>query len=257
LRTERAAQESRAARELAETRGALIAELERKSAELEAFSYSVSHDLRAPLRAISGFSAALDEDFGATLPTPARDSLTRVRAAAARMEELIGHLLELSRVGAQELERGPVDLSHLAHSVLDDLQARDAARTVRQRIAPGLSAQGDVRLLRLVFENLLGNAWKFTGKTQTAEIVVESDTRYAEQTFVIKDNGAGFDMIHAHKLFRPFQRLHAAAEYPGTGVGLATVQRVIERHGGRIWAEANDGRGAAFFFTLPGKRGAQ
>lgn len=250
LRREMAAAEARAAHELAATRAALVEELERKNRELEAFSYSVSHDLRAPLRGIDGFSQALLEDYGAALPPPAQDYLRRVRAAAQRMGELIDDLLQLSRVGRAPLQRRRIDLSALARSVVAELRRAAPDRAVEVTIADGLVAEADPGLIRALLENLLGNAWKFTAKTDAAAIAFEAAEAAGETAFVVRDNGVGFDMAHADRLFAPFQRLHSEAEFPGTGIGLATVRRIVDRHGGRAWAEAAPGRGAAIFWTL-------
>jgi DNA-binding response OmpR family regulator len=250
LRKELDAAEARAAQQLAETRAALVAELERKNRELEAFSYSVSHDLRAPLRAIDGFSKALIEDCGDKLDTDAQQNLQRVRTAAQRMGELIDDMLQLSRVTRLDLTRRRVDLSALAREVAGELARQDPERNIEIEVKPDLTTDADARLLRIVLENLLGNAWKFTRKAEGARIefgVVEG----SETVFYVRDNGAGFDMRYAQKLFRPFQRLHTEADFPGTGIGLATIHRVIDRHGGRVWAEGEVGKGATFFFTLP------
>jgi two-component system, NtrC family, sensor kinase len=254
LHKELEAAEARAARELAETRSALVEELEKKNVELEAFSYSVSHDLRAPLRSIDGFSAALLEDYSDKLDDAGRDYLRRVRAATLRMSELIDDLLELSRVGRAELHRTNVDLSRLAAKIAGDLRQGDATRTAEVVIEEGLTVQGDSRLLQVVLENLLGNAWKFTANTAGARIEIGTVLRDGTKVFEIRDNGAGFDMGYAKKLFNPFQRLHTEAEFPGTGIGLATTRRIVERHGGRVWAEASVGNGAVFSFTLPARK---
>ncbi|HEY3225517.1 MAG TPA: response regulator, partial [Planctomycetota bacterium] len=255
LRMEMEAAEARAARKLAETRAALVGELEQKNLELEAFSYSVSHDLRAPLRSIDGFSKALLEDYAERLDDQGRDHLGRVRNAAQRMGELIDDLLQLSRVGGSEMRRERADLSALAHAVAAELQERDPHRRVRFVIHEGLLAEADPRLTRVVLENLLGNAWKFTGKADdpTIEFGALKDDR--DTAYFVRDNGTGFDMQYAGKLFAPFQRLHSAAEFPGSGIGLAIVQRVVGRHGGRVWAEGSVGKGATFFWTLPVPRG--
>ena len=253
LHSELEASEARAAKELAETRATLLKQLEHKNQELEAFSYSVSHDLRAPLRSIDGFSAALLQDCGDALGDTGQRHLQRVRAAAQRMGELIDDLLELSRVGRTDLELGWVDLSEIADLVAAELQRSDPGRTVTLEIQPGLRAEADGRLMRVVLENLLGNAWKFTTGSPDATIRFDARQDGAEgRVFCVRDDGAGFDAESAGKLFRPFQRLHDDAEFPGTGIGLATVRRIVERHGGRIWAEGETGRGAAFSFTLPG-----
>ncbi|HEX3953041.1 MAG TPA: response regulator [Stellaceae bacterium] len=251
LHKELEAAEARSAREIAEARAALVEELQRKNRELEAFSYSVSHDLRAPLRSIDGFSQALLEDYGDTLEAPAQDYLRRVRTAAQRMGELIDDLLQLSQVGRVPLRRQPVDLSATAQTVIGALQRAEPDRRVDICIADGLVADGDPGLLKALFENLLGNAWKFSAKAEAPRIEFGAATQADSIVYSIRDNGAGFDMEFADRLFAPFQRLHTSAEFPGTGIGLATVYRIIDRHGGRIWAEAAIGEGAAFFWTLP------
>ena len=245
------ASESRAAREIAETRAALVSELERKNRELEAFSYSVSHDLRAPLRAIDGFSRILADDFAAVLDAKGREHLDRVRAAARRMGELIDDLLHLSRVGRADMVRSPVDLSAVARDVAADLARKDAGRTVEVVVADTSPVSGDSRLLRVVLENLLGNAWKFTGRVEVPRIEFRAAEERGEVVYLVRDNGAGFKQEHAGRLFQPFRRLHHASDFPGTGIGLATVYRVVERHGGRVWAESAPGAGATFFFTVP------
>lgn len=224
--------------------------LESAYKELEAFSYSVSHDLRTPLRSINGFSTALLQDYHNTLDEQGQDYLQRVCAATQRMEQLIDDLLDLSRVTRGPLTYEPVDLSAMAKSVMDDLQQKQPNRQVDVVVTPGLVANGDARLLRVVLENLLGNAWKFTTKRTYGRIefgIWQDATQWA---YVVRDNGAGFDMAYAEKLFGAFQRLHTLAEFPGTGIGLATVQRIIRRHGGRIWAEGVVDGGATFYFTL-------
>jgi signal transduction histidine kinase len=232
---------------------ARTAELQTANRELESFSYSVSHDLRAPLRAIDGFSQALIEDFGDKLPTEGHRYLLRIRSSTQRMAQLIEDLLNLARVARANLQRGPVDLSALARQVIADLEQREPERTVEISVWDGMGAEADGRLLRAALENLIGNAWKFTGKTPDARIEIGCLRDGEQTTFFVRDNGPGFDMSYAHKLFSAFQRLHAATEYSGTGIGLATVHRIIERHGGRIWADAQPGKGAVFFFTLPTK----
>ncbi len=254
LRMEMDATEARAARELAETRSALLEDVERKNKELEAFSYSVSHDLRAPLRSIDGFSQALLEDYGPQLDATGQDYLRRVRAAAQRMGELIDDLLHLSRVSRAEMRHDRVDLSELARIVAAELRKRHPDRDVVVSVQDGLVANGDARLMRVVLENLLGNAWKFTAKSPRASIEFGARVGKGEgerQTvYFVRDNGAGFDMAYAGKLFAPFQRLHAESDFPGTGIGLATVQRVVDRHGGRIWAESGVGQGTTLLWTL-------
>jgi signal transduction histidine kinase len=221
--------------------------------ELEAFSYSVSHDLRAPLRAIDGFSKVLLTSYAQVLDDRGRNYLGRVRAATQRMSELIDDLLGLARVGRKELVRKEVDVTALAARVAAELARRDAERAVRVEIAPGLSAHADPQLLTIVLENLMGNAWKFTGKSAGALIEVGQERNGASGPFYVKDNGAGFDMAYADKLFGAFQRLHLDTDFEGTGIGLVTVQRIVSRHGGRIWAEGAVGQGATFRFTLEPK----
>jgi two-component system NtrC family sensor kinase len=257
LRNELAAAEARAAHDLAETRAALLADLEKKNAELaaanaelEAFSYSVSHDLRAPLRAVDGFSVALVEDFGDRLEGQAREYVDEIRAATRRMGELIDDLLELSRLTRAHMARTEVDLTVLAHGVISRLRAADPNRNVDVVIADGLIAKGDARLLRVALENLLGNAWKFTSKREAGRIEVGSVPVEDGRAFFVRDNGAGFDPDYAGKMFGAFQRLHSSQDFEGTGIGLAIVHRIVRRHGGRIWAEGAVDRGATFFFTL-------
>jgi signal transduction histidine kinase len=218
--------------------------------ELDAFAYSVSHDLRAPLRGIDGFSLALVEDFGATLSAEGKDYLRRIRAGCVRMGTLIDDLLYLSRLARNELRCQVVDLSWIALQVAEELQQLDPTRRVDWVIAPERDVVADPALMRAVLDNLLGNAWKFTSKQEKARIEFGGFLQGDEQVFFVKDNGAGFDMHYADKLFNAFQRLHKIDEYEGTGIGLATVQRVIKRHGGRVWALGEIGRGATFFFAL-------
>ncbi len=226
------------------------AQLEAANRELETFSYSVSHDLRAPLRSIDGFSQALLEDYRAMLDAQGQDHLQRIRSATQRMSELIDALLALSRVTRAELQREAIDLSAMAVAIMGELRQQDSARAADVEITPGLMASGDRRLLRVVLENLLGNAWKFTSKKAQARIEfgVRSE-RDGTPVFFVRDNGAGFDSAYADKLFGAFQRLHRMSEFPGTGIGLATVQRIIHRHGGRVWAEGAVNQGATFYFT--------
>lgn len=242
------------ARELAEARAAFVEELERKNSELEAFSYSVSHDLRAPLRSIHGFSQLLLQDHAKRLDEKGKDCLRRVSDSAKRMSELIDDLLLLSRVGRAGLTRDRIDISSIAQAVFDELKKQDPERRVQLQIAKGLLAEADSRLMRVALDNLLGNAWKFTSKVPEPLIEVGVDQKKDGSVFFIRDNGAGFDMSYAENLFRPFQRLHAESDFPGTGIGLATVQRIIDRHGGRIWAEGTLGQGATFYFTIPSTR---
>ena len=226
------------------------AQLERLNDELESFSYSVSHDLRAPLRAIQGFTDLLAQRAGAALDAQSRHYLERVQDAAARMGRLIDDLLGLSRVTRAPVRPEPVDLSRLAAQVADELRAGEPQRAVEVAIAPGLAASGDPALLRVVLQNLLENAWKFTRLREGARIEVGEQPGPGARTFCVRDNGAGFDMRYAGKLFGAFQRLHSGEQFPGTGIGLATVKRIVERHGGRVWANGEPGRGASFYFTL-------
>jgi PAS domain S-box-containing protein len=226
-------------------------QLEAANKELEAFSYSVSHDLRAPLRSIDGFSQVLLEDYADKIDADGQDALKRVRAAAQRMAQLIDDMLKLSRVTRSEMRLETVGLSAMAHAVLDELQRTQPDRQVDCVIAEGIVAKGDMQLLRAVLENLLGNAWKFTGKQGYARIEFGRVQHDGETAYFVRDNGAGFDMAFVNKLFGAFQRLHTVEEFPGTGIGLATVQRVIHRHGGRVWAEGALAQGATFYFTLP------
>lgn len=227
------------------------AELEAANKELETFAYSVSHDLRAPLRSIDGFSRILLEDYGGKLDHEGRDSLVRVRAASQRMGGLIDDLLRLSRATRAEMRRTTVDLTALAGEIMAELQQAEPARRVHWVIAPGLTAAGDPQLLRVALGNLLGNAWKFTSPRPEARIEVGTARVDSGPAFLVRDDGVGFDMAYAGKLFGPFQRLHTTAEFPGTGIGLATVQRIVHRHGGRVWAEGQPNQGATFYFTLP------
>ncbi|MEW5791681.1 MAG: ATP-binding protein [Pseudomonadota bacterium] len=223
--------------------------------ELEAFSYSVSHDLRAPLRAIDGFSLVLLEDYGEILDPAGREYLARVRRASQRMAELIDAMLNLARLSWSELCREPLDLSAFAREIAERLRQTQATRQVEFVLAEGVTAEGDAQLIRAALENLLTNAWKFTSKQADARIEFGVREEAGERIYFVRDNGAGFDMAYADKLFGAFQRLHGATEFEGTGVGLATVQRIIHRHGGRIWAEGVVGQGAAFYFTLAAREG--
>jgi PAS domain S-box-containing protein len=228
-----------------------VSELHAVNRELEAFSYSVSHDLRAPLRSIDGFSQAVVEEYEDKLDDQGRDYLRRVRAAATRMGELIDDLLMLSRVTRREMRREPVDLSGLARMVAASLERVQLHPPVEVVVGEGVAVSGDPHLLRIVLENLLGNAWKFSSKAAQPRVEFGVTTTGAgERAFFVRDNGVGFDMAHAEKLFGAFQRLHAMHEFPGTGIGLATVQRIVTRHGGRVWAESAPARGATFYFTL-------
>ena len=226
-------------------------QLQAAISELEAFSYSVSHDLRAPLRSIAGFSQALIEDAGPSLSPDARDDIARIVAAAGRMDHLINDLLTLSMVTRAEMTRESVDVSELASRIVAGLTDVSPTRPVVTTVATGMVAHGDPRLVRVALENLLTNAWKFTSRRERACIEVgQSESDGASPVFFVRDNGVGFDPAFADKLFGPFQRLHDASDFPGTGIGLATVRRIVLRHGGRVWAESRPGQGACFYFTL-------
>lgn len=235
---------------LSRARRAWAEELKRTNRELEAFSYSVSHDLRGPLRAVSGFAAALAEDFAAVLDPEARGHVERIQSAVLRMDALIESLLRLAQLSRTPLSPEVVDLSNIAREVGEDLAASQRGRAVEFVVEPGMTAQGDGALLRAALVNLIGNAWKYTARRATARIEL-GRLPGPEAAFFVRDNGTGFDMARVDRLFVPFQRLHRADEFEGTGVGLATVQRIIHRHGGRVWAESANGEGATFFFTLP------
>ena len=236
--------------ELSRLRREWAKELERVNEGLETFSYSVSHDLRGPLRAIGGFSKALLDGYGGRLDEQGLHYIERVQSATRRMSQLIEALLGLARLTRSPLNRERVDLAILARELLAESQARAPERAVDCRVEDGLEAEADPRLVAALLENLLGNAWKYSSKQASARIEVGRESRDGETVFFIRDNGVGFDMAHAKGLFTPFQRLHADAEFEGTGIGLVTVQRIVVRHGGRIWAEASPGRGATFYFTL-------
>jgi len=226
------------------------AELEATTRELDAFAYSVSHDLRAPLRSLNGFSEILQQDYCDVLDEQGLDYLRRIQTNASRMAQMIDDLLDLSRATRTELHRKPTDLTALAREVITDLRAADPDRHVEVSIADGLTASADPHLARLVLQNLLGNAWKFTARRPDARIELTTVEYGGGQHFAVRDNGAGFDMCFAGKLFDAFQRLHSAAEFDGTGIGLAIAQRVVTRHRGRIWAHGEPGAGAQFYFTL-------
>jgi signal transduction histidine kinase len=225
-------------------------QLEAINRELETFSYSVAHDLRAPLRAINGFSDALLEDCPDGLDETAKDYLSRILKASRRMSELIDDLLKLSRLNSSGMDPGKVDLSALVREVVSELDKSRPGRRVSFHIAEGIKGMGDARLMRVVFENLLGNAWKFTAKTSPARIEFGTLKDGEKTVYFVRDNGAGFDMRYAGKLFSPFQRLHTSEEFPGSGIGLATARRIIHLHRGKIWAEGTPSRGATVFFTL-------
>lgn len=226
------------------------AQLQLANSELEAFAYSVSHDLRAPLRAIDGFSRILLEDYADDFKPAARELLERVRSANHNMSQLVDALLGLSRMTRAAMYREQVDLTGLARSILESLQETSPERKAQFHIQEQVLAEGDPRLLRVVMENLLGNAWKFTSRQEQARIEFGTQTIAGEIIYFVRDNGAGFNPLYADKLFGPFQRLHRADEFEGTGIGLATVQRIVRRHGGRIWAESEPGKGATFYFVL-------
>jgi light-regulated signal transduction histidine kinase (bacteriophytochrome) len=225
-------------------------ELEAINKELEAFSYSVSHDLRAPLRSIDGFSQALLEDYFEKLDGEGRDYLQRIRRASQHMGQLIDDLLNLSRVARNEMHQDLVDLSELVREIASDLQTARGDRIVKFIIEDGVTVKGDARLLRILLENLIGNAWKFTAKRSEPIIQFGVIQYEGKAAYFIRDNGAGFDMTYADKLFGAFQRLHTQVEFPGTGIGLAIVYRIVQRHGGKVWAEGEAGKGATFYFTL-------
>jgi PAS domain S-box-containing protein len=226
------------------------AELETAVRELDAFAYSVSHDLRAPLRSLHGFSEILLEDYADGFDSAGREYLQRIQANVARMGQLIDDLLRLSRATRIELKRERVDIGAQASEIIAGLRYAEPGRRAEVMIADGLMTTGDSNLIRLALENLLANAWKFTSKCEQSIISMGVVHRPGGQAFFIRDNGAGFDMRYAEKLFDPFQRLHPAAEFEGTGIGLAIVDRILSRHGGRIWAESEPGKGSTFFFTL-------
>jgi two-component system, NtrC family, sensor kinase len=252
LHRERRAAETRAAREIAEARAAMAEQLERTTAELdaahrelEALSHSMSYGLRAPLRGITGFARALEEDLTRSLGEEHLDYLRRIQDSASRMGELVDSLLELARVDDAPLEVQRVDVAAVVESIVEGLA--EASRSVEVRVAPGLSLAGDPQLVRILISNLLSNAWKFTSRTERARIEIGSTDAHA---YFVRDNGIGFDATNADRLFLPFQRMHPGAEYAGLGIGLAIARRIVERHGGRIWADSSVGAGATFYFTL-------
>jgi len=236
--------------EAADTLKQRTSELEASNKELEAFSYSVSHDLRAPLRSITGFSAVLLEDYNDELDKEGKSYLKKISDSGELMGQLMDDLLKLSRVTRSDLTIEKVDLSDMAQKIISDLASDEPKRKVKVTIAPNMTANGDKNLLGLVLQNLLGNAWKYTSKTLEPRIEMGTVEYIGKQAYFVRDNGVGFDMTYANKLFQPFQRLHKATEFAGTGIGLATVQRIIRRHGGEVWAEAKVGEGATFYFTL-------
>ncbi|MEX2540443.1 MAG: PAS domain S-box protein [Trueperaceae bacterium] len=249
----------RSERALADARDALDSQVQERTAdllavnaELESFNYSVSHDLRAPLRGLTGFSQILAEEYHSQLDENGRHYLKRVSGAAERMGELIDALLALSRVSRAELRIEDVDLSDLVERIAGALSVRDAGRSVEFVVEPGIAARGDERLLRVALENLLGNAWKFSSENPAGRIEFGVQRSGDGDVYFVRDNGAGFDMAYVDKLFTPFQRLHSPRDFAGTGIGLATVQRIVQRHGGKIWGEGEVGSGATIYFTLPG-----
>jgi light-regulated signal transduction histidine kinase (bacteriophytochrome) len=243
-------QSSRGSAASAQSAAGAPAALPDSASEQETFGYTVSHDLRAPIRVVEGFTKIVKEDYGSVLDRVGHDHLDRVLGAAARMNSMIDALLALSRLSSQPLAHQPVNLSQLAGFVADDLRREWPQRAVTFEVASDMLVLGDPTLLRMVLENLLGNAWKYTSQTESPRISFERSPG-EPATYTVADNGAGFDMRFADRLFGVFQRLHSASEFPGTGVGLASVRRIIRRHGGEIWAEAEIDRGARFHFTLP------
>jgi signal transduction histidine kinase len=228
-------------------------ELEYANRELEAFVHAVSHDLRSPLRSMAGFSQALQEAAPRALDDRAQHYLNRIQDASRRMSELIDDLLDLSRISQSQMQPREVDFSQLIAEVAAVVGERYPGRKVAITIDKGMIAHGDVRLLRIAMDNLLDNAWKYTARNPEAAIEVGSRDQDGEQLFFVRDNGVGFDMAYADRLFGPFQRMHTETQFPGTGIGLVTVQRILARHGGRIWADAEIGKGASFTFTLPSR----
>ncbi|MBN8620834.1 MAG: hypothetical protein J0L63_18115, partial [Anaerolineae bacterium] len=234
-----------------EERTGQLAQLTAAHKELESFSYSVSHDLRTPLRALDGFSHALLEDYQDRLDDEGREYIQRIRLASQRMSRLIDDMLELAQLTRSELDYRPVNLSQIGENILSECHERDPERSAEFQIQDGMIAKGDSRLLRIALTNLLGNAWKFTGKQPLARIEFGENRQDEETIYFVRDNGVGFDMTYANKLFRAFERLHSPTEFDGMGIGLATCQRIIQRHGGRIWAESQLHVGSTFYFTLP------
>ncbi len=252
LRAELESMEARTAQKVAEARAVLVDELQAKNEELDSFSYSVAHDLRAPLRSLDGFSLALLEDYAEKLDDAGCEYLRFIRESAQQMSQLIDDLLSLSRLSRSDFQRQPVDLTLIARTVAARLQQAKPERQVEFIVADGLAADGDPRLVAIALENLIGNAWKYSGKRSQARVEVGVTSRSGRRAYFVRDNGAGFDMAYAAKLFGVFQRLHSVREFDGTGIGLATVQRIIRRHGGQVWAEGKVDHGATFYFTLSG-----
>jgi light-regulated signal transduction histidine kinase (bacteriophytochrome) len=229
------------------------AQLEDANKELEAFSYSVSHDLRSPLRAVDGFSQAVLEDYGPELPEPCRMDLLTIRQGAQKMGQLIDDLLTFSRLSRLDMNKREVDTGHMVRNVLEELGVQKQARRVEVRIADLPPCQADPALLKQVWVNLLSNALKYSGKKEKALVEIGCELEQGNTTYFVRDNGTGFNMKYINKLFGVFQRLHRAEDYEGTGVGLAIVQRIVRRHGGRVWASSVEGQGATFSFTLEGE----
>ncbi len=225
-------------------------QLEATNRELESFAYAVSHDLRAPLRSLSGFSQLLQENPQAALDEKSLHYLKRINESSRRMSALIEDLLSLSRISRSELKPQPVDLTQLTLEVATTLRERYPQHALSFDVQPGMTVLGDHRLLKIAMENLLDNAWKYTKHTENPQVVVACERSESGTTYFVRDNGVGFDMAYSEKLFGPFQRLHADPQYPGTGIGLVTVQRIVARHGGRIWAQAVPDQGATFYFTI-------
>ncbi|HEX7113597.1 MAG TPA: ATP-binding protein [Steroidobacter sp.] len=228
-------------------------QLEAANRELESFAYAVSHDLRAPLRSMAGFSQILEESAGAHLDEKSRHYLKRIQEASQRMSSLIEDLLNLSRISRSDLSARPVSLSQISAEAAAAVRERYPAREVELTIAPEMTVEADARLLRIAMENLLSNAWKYTSRTEAPRVEVGVESNESGPVYFVRDNGVGFDMQYADKLFTPFQRLHHDSDFPGNGIGLVTVQRIVVRHGGRIWAQAAPGQGATFYFTLEGR----
>jgi len=238
------------AAELEERVRARTAELETMNRELSAFTYTVSHDLRSPLRTITGFAEILAESHAPEFSEEARTYVARIQKASTRMDAQLSGLLNLANISRAKLERTEVDLSQLARAILADFAAQEPQRSVESLVADGLRTSGDPTLLTSALQNLLHNAWKFTAKSEAARIEFRTETPEGRTAFVVRDNGAGFNMAHIQKLFGMFERLHTLTDFPGQGIGLAVTKRIIERHGGKIWAESKPGEGTAFFFTL-------
>ncbi|MEI7447713.1 MAG: ATP-binding protein [Burkholderiales bacterium] len=247
---ERLQQDGRAIERLRSKMRERSLELEVTAKELESFTYTVSHDLRAPIRVVEGFARILQEDYGDRLDRVGHDHLQRILSAATRMTQMIDALLGLSRLSGQPVVPEQVDLSRLADTIAEELRGAEPERSASVRVQPGMLVEGDRTLLRVMLENLLGNAWKYTSRRPDAQIEFSVSGLGPDAVYCVSDNGEGFDMRFADRLFGVFQRLHSATEFPGTGVGLATVQRIVRRHGGRVWAESEPGRGSRFYFTL-------